>query len=380
VLLRPPFSSTGRTETDVKTTLIATDELDAALLDRWKGWQVASGLPSNPFLSPSFMLAYGRHQARAKVAIIEDGGEVVGFLPVERTSLGSVRSMAWGLCDVQAPTFKPGFTPDARALLSSGGFALYEYDRMLPQFAEMLGGREVKRVASPVIDISSGYEDWLAAKRKASSSRFRRILQRQRQIAKEIGTIDFEFASMSHADLDELMSWKSSQYVRTGRRDRFARPWFRAVMHDLLDTTDSQFGVVLSKLRAGDHTLAYDLALKSGTTLAGWFPAYDLEFSNYSPGSVCMLMQIESASKEDFTRIDLGVGEAGYKESFKSFDDELVEGWIERRTPAAFLYKASKMPERVATDIVLSSPQLRTIARRALSTVGTVRHKVKSSS
>lgn len=172
------------------------------------------------------------------------------------------------------------------------------------------------------------------------------------------------------------MNWKSNQYIRTGRRDRFARPWFRHVLHDLLENTDDTFGVVLSKLKAGEHTLAFDMALKSGTTLAGWFPAYDTEFSSYSTGSVCMLMQVESAAKNDFTRIDLGVGAADYKESFKSFDDELVEGWCEQRTAATYLYKASKMPERMATDFVLSKPRLRQAARTTLSTVGTIRHRI----
>jgi CelD/BcsL family acetyltransferase involved in cellulose biosynthesis len=360
----------------VRTTLISPTDLDAQLVDLWISWQVAAGLPSSPFLSPHFVKAYGRHQPRARVAVVEDEGELVGFLPLETTSMSSARSMAWGLCDVQAPAFKPGFVPDAREILRHSRFALFEFDRLLPEFAPQFAKCEVKRVSSPVIDISVGYEDWLANKRKTSSSRFRRILQRQRQIAKELGAIDFQFASASHADLDQLMDWKSRQYVRTGRRDRFAKPWFRNVLHDLLDHPEEGFGLALSKLAAGERTLAFDLGLRNGTTLAGWFPAYDTGFSRYSPGNVCLLMQIESAAKEGFLRIDLGVGEADYKESFKNYDDVLVEGWCERRSAAAYLYKASKMPERVATDIVLSNPYLRLAARKTLRTAGSIRQRM----
>lgn len=141
----------------MKTTLISPKELDNGLVDTWRAWQLEAGVLSNPFLSPSFALAYGRHQSRARIAVIEDSGELVGFLPIELTSLRSVRSMAWGLSDMQAPTFKPGYRIDAHALLKSGGFPIYEFDRMRPEFADQFGGSEVKRVLSPVIEITNGY-------------------------------------------------------------------------------------------------------------------------------------------------------------------------------------------------------------------------------
>lgn len=366
---------TNRALSPVKTTLITPNELDTGLVALWRQWQLASGHSLNPFLSPTFATTYGRHQKKSRIAVVEDGSEVVGLVPIELTSIGVARSLAYGLSDVQAPAFKPGYEFNTHRFISSCGIAVFEFDRFVPEIAKGLKPASVRLVPSPVIDLTAGYEEWLARKRKASSSTFRRVLQKQRKIGRDLGEVEFTYASTSHADLELLMAWKSAQYIRTGRRDLFARPWFRNVLHDLLEQGNDEFRLVLSKLSAGGRTLALDAGLRNEHTVAGWFPAYDPEFSKYSPGSVCLLMQIEGTANSGLTRMDLGVGEADYKESFKDFDDQVAEGWCARRDPRTFLRRASKMPRELAVDFVLERPQLRLAARRTLNLIGSVRHR-----
>lgn len=63
---------------------------------------------ANPFLSPEFAIGVGRHRGGARVAVLREGGEPVGFLPFERNALGVGRAIGLGLSDCQALVHRPG--------------------------------------------------------------------------------------------------------------------------------------------------------------------------------------------------------------------------------------------------------------------------------
>ena len=350
-------------------------ELGQSEIDKWRVWRAADDAFCSPFLTPEFAIAYGNHCDRARVAIFEDAGEVVGFMPFEQYPLRVGKALAHGLADVQAAITAPGLDVSADQLIRTIGIEVFEFDRFVTQQAEQRKG--VRYEASPVIDLSGGFEDWLAERKKVSKSRFKRILQRERQIERELGTSTFTFESDRIEDLEQLMAWKSDQYIRTGRRDRFASEWFTDFMIELFSHPTEDFSVVLSALAVGDRTLALDLGLKSGTTLAGWFPAYDSTLTTYSLGTVCLIKQLEEAAKSGITRFDLGPGEADYKNAFMTRADEVASGRIATPTPRAALRLAQIAPREAAHRIVLSRPELRKAARETLGVVGSVRKKVR---
>ncbi|MFC7648826.1 GNAT family N-acetyltransferase [Streptosporangium lutulentum] len=75
--------------------------------------------------------------------------------------------------------------------------------------------------------------------------------------------------------------------------------------------------------------------MRTGTTLAGWFPAYDTSYAKYSPGLIHHLAMAEKAAEAGIQIIDMGRGEKEYKEKLKNGEYEVAEGRIARPTAGA---------------------------------------------
>lgn len=360
----------------MKASIIPASELSDDLTRLWESWQAADLAIGSPFLTHQFVRTYGNHTARARVAIIEDDHGPIGFLPFEARSFGLALGLGYGLVDAQSIIVKPGTSLALNSILPACGINLFEVDRFVPTQVETLQPCCSVHHAKPVIDLEQGWDAWLARKRETSRSRFKRIPQKRHKIERELGDITITFASRSHHDLDKLIAWKSAQYIRTGRPNRFGRRWFGRVLHDLLELEDQSFRPILTRLDAGGKTIALDFGLGYRTQLAGWFPTYDVALHRYSPGLICWLLRIEAAANAGYTSIDLGVGEAEYKESFKDRDEHAVEGWVRQQSMLASFHIAKRAPKRQLESIVLSRPALRKRAQATLNHLGKVRAKL----
>jgi len=343
-------------------------------LELWRSWQRADERLSSPFLSPEFAVVFGRHNSAARVAVLQNAGETVGFLPFQRHGTKVGRSLAYDLSDVQALISPDDLEWDAPAMMTACGMAVFEFDHWVPHQSRQLRARHLKLAPAPVIDLTNGYEGWLA-QAKHSQGRIKKVLQKHRKLERELGKLSFEFDSHSHDDLEQLMRWKGEQYVRTGRGNRFANKWFCDFVTDLFDTRTDTFSLRLSRLDAGDETVALYLSLQANNVLTGWFPTYNPspEVAPYSPGMASMVSLIRAAGDEGYSRLELGEGEADYKESFKTHDDHVAEGWVERKVLAAVMRRAQKAPGRTAIRIILGNPRLRSTVRSTLNHVGRAR-------
>lgn len=70
--------------------------------------------------------------------------------------------------------------------------------------------------------------------------------------------------------------------------------------------------------------------LRSFGTLHSWFPGYDREFSNYSPGSLLLYEMARLGAAAGITKIDLGKGAERYKLAFANGRPLLAEGAVRR--------------------------------------------------
>jgi CelD/BcsL family acetyltransferase involved in cellulose biosynthesis len=173
--------------------------------------------------------------------------------------------------------------------------------------------------------------------------------------------------------LRALMSWKSAQYQRTGRADRFASPWIVALVEDLLGTRGAGFSCVLALLRVEGRPAAGHVLLRQDGVLAGWFPAFDRDLYRFSPGTITRLRMADAAAADGVTRIEMGRGAKPYKELFKSFDDVVAEGRVVRPAPVAAVHWARRAPVRRLRQVVLDTPQLYRAADRLLTGYGRAR-------
>lgn len=360
-------------------------ELDAAHIERWRELRALSGAPANPFMEPEFTRAVGHVRTGARVAVIEGAigggsgsGGPVGFFPYEKGPLGQGRAIGFGVSDCQGPVLSPEHGLTADVLLRACSLASWEFDN-LEAGQTLFVPDATEEFDSPVIDIGQGYEAYEAGLRAGSPKFLRTTTAKERRLARQAGEVRFVFDERDPAALRTLMEWKSAQYRRTGRRDRFAKEWIGALVRKLAadHTPDRGAGCsgVLSVLYVADRPVAAHFGLRSRTVLSCWFPAYDPAFAKYSPGLILHLRMAEAAADAGIGLLDLGRGAAEYKDALKTGDSRVHEGASVRPGPRAVLYRLGRAPSRRAHSFVRNRPKLAGYAQRALNQVGRLRDR-----
>ncbi|MFC7303948.1 GNAT family N-acetyltransferase [Streptomyces monticola] len=354
-------------------TIHGADALSAPLRRAWHRAMDESPDYANPFLAPEFTAGIGRHRAGAKVAVLREHAEPVGFFPYERNSLGIGRAMGLGLSDLQALVHRPGVTWDAQELLRACGLSVFEFDHLVED-QRPFGHYVTGTFASPAIDLKPeseelGYAQWL---RGAYPGLAKTTLKKERRPERDTGELRFVFDERDPRVLRTLMRWKSAQYRRTGRMDRFARAWIVALVEHLFQVREEHFTGVLSVLYAGEQPVAAHFGPRSRTVFACWFTAYDPAYRYYSPG-LLMHLRMAAAGRDGVALMDLGRGEKQYKDWLKTRELRVGEGFAARPHPVALAHRMWRRPVRGLRNTVLAHPALRQPADRLLKAAGTLR-------
>jgi CelD/BcsL family acetyltransferase involved in cellulose biosynthesis len=356
--------------------ILHPNELTADDIHRWRAVQRADPDQSNPFLSAEFAQAVGMVRPHTRVAVVDVGG-TRAFLPFERHRLGIGTAVGSGLSDCQGMVHEPGFACEPAALLRAAGLVVWKFDHLAPGAAPfapgLFEGGTARLADSSVMDVGDGYDTYIKHLRTTSPAMLRKTLGRVARLEREVGEIRFVFDADDPGALDALMSWKSAQYRRTGRRDRFARPDIVGLVRSLTSVRAEHCTGTMSVLYVGGRPVACRLGLRSRTVLAQWFPAYDREFTRYAPGMILTLRMAEAAAAAGLEYVDLGKGDEPYKAKLATRTLSVGEGALALDTPVARLHLACDAALRRAEMAVLARPRLRELARRGLMQAGRLR-------
>ncbi|MFE1342405.1 GNAT family N-acetyltransferase [Streptomyces sp. NPDC058733] len=372
-----PAARSGRTASKAgrgaaEITVLRTGELTQSLGRAWHRAMDESPEYANPFLSPEFAIGVGKYRGGARVAVLHEDGEPVGFFPHERGALGVGRAIGLGLSDCQALVHRPGVGWDSQELLRACGLASFEFDHLVAEqkpFEHAITGT----FASPVIDLEPGDDSWSEWLRATYPGHAKTTLKKERRLGRDVGEVRFVFDDRDPRVLRTLMRWKSAQYRRTGRMDRFARPWIVDLVEYLFQVREAYFTGVMSVLYAGERPVAVHFGPRSRTVLAAWFTAYDPDCHRYSPGLLMHLRLTEAARHEGVRLVDWGRGEKEYKDWLKTRDLLVAEGFATRAHPVGAAHRLVRRPVRGLRNTVLAHPALREPADRLLRTVGSLR-------
>ena len=361
--------------------VVRPGDLGMGDIETWRELRAKSGAPANPFMEPEFTLAVGRVRPRARVAVIgedELGGEdgsgegTAGFFPFERGPLGHGRAIGFGVSDLQGAVLRPGLALEARQLLRACGLSAWEFDN-LEAGQELFESGVARPYPSYVIDVGEGYEAYEGVLREQSPKFLRTTLAKERKLGRQAGDVRFVFDERDPAVLGTLMGWKSAQYRRTGRRDRFAKPWIRELAEFLFHTRIPGCSGLLSVLYVEGKPVAAHFGLRSRTMLSCWFPAYDPAFAKFSPGLILHLRMAQAAADDGIGMLDMGRGAAEYKDALKTGELTVYEGVSVRPGPGAALQWLGHEPSRRAHSFVRSRPRLARLAQRGLERAGRLR-------
>src|ERR1700729_8702 len=104
----------------MRVTVVRPGDLGPSEAARWAAFQRTPPTTLSPFLSLTFAQTVDRHRPGARVAVVEDGGQIVAFLPFERTGRGMAVPMGYPMSNLQG-FVGSGAPIDARAVLRRAG-------------------------------------------------------------------------------------------------------------------------------------------------------------------------------------------------------------------------------------------------------------------
>jgi CelD/BcsL family acetyltransferase involved in cellulose biosynthesis len=333
----------------MRIQVVAASDLGPPELARWSELQRASPIYRSPFFRPEFMTAVARVRD-VRVAVIEDAGSVAGFFPFEVGRRRTGQPLGWRRSNYHGPVLDADAALEPRELVRACGLATWSFDHLpagLTAFDRYVSGRD----QSPYLDLSEGFEPYVAGRRAHSDVRDT-LGKTARKLAREVGPVRFVPESDASDLLARLFEWKRVQYGETGVRDVLADAESRELLEQVHATRGAEFAGALSALYAGDVVVALQFGLRSALVWHCWFPAYNRELSRYSPGLMLLLELAKAAAPLGIREIDLGKGEAPYKLTLATGSHSLYEGCVGAHTLSA-------LPVRV-----------RTSARRALRRAG----------
>jgi CelD/BcsL family acetyltransferase involved in cellulose biosynthesis len=361
----------------VKVSVCRPCELGASEIASWHAFQEA-GKFDNPFLSPEFARAVGETFATARVAVVHDGADLVGFLPFTRGPLRTATGIGGRLANAQAFVCSAAAPWPLEDVVRAAGIDLFEFHALVPPSRRPIG-TPMRLVNVLAIDLTAGFDQYLLAARRVGGHFVKEIERKRRRLEREHrDDVRFQFAGHGGPPLACLVRWKSAQYRRTGRRDldRFSRPGVRELVELLAGSTDAAMSGCVSSLSVGERVVAVALSLRSATVLDYWQTGYDVAMAPWSPGAVALVRLIEAAAASGLRTIELATGDEAYKQRFANTSIELATGWVGEPSLGTILRRSQHAPIEWAHRYILSHPPLRRLTRHALQRYGALRTRV----
>ncbi|PQO25696.1 hypothetical protein C5Y96_23035 [Blastopirellula marina] len=324
-----------RMTSHVQPIVLTPGQLTFEQIAAWKDILATDSSLQSPFYFPEYTQAVGSVRDDVYVAVIEEDDTPVAFFPYQRGSAGLGLPVGGKLNDFQGIIGTIPDTLSIQSILKECGLYSWAYDHLPDTQTDLM--HSCSRVsASPYIDFSDGWKAYQDNRAQAHSSIIRETKRKERKLARDVGSVRFAFQSEDDQVFEQLLEWKSAQRRNTNTFDVLQMDWARKVLENLRTVQTDQFRGCLSAMYAGDKLIAAHFGLISNTVMHLWFPAYNVDFSSYSPGVCLMLNMLEEADARGITRFDLGKGDERFKQRLSNGATNVCQGAITSSTFANY--------------------------------------------
>lgn len=332
-------------------------ELTAVAVERWAAMQAADPALDSPFLSPHWPRAVARAQGPEsndrglRVAVLGGVKDPRGFIAAR---VGAFTAMPAGapMCDYQGLVAEPGLRIEPRQIAEAFGVGRFDFSHMLEDqalFAPLARGRE----DSHVIDVADGYAAYEAERKAAGVSALKDTDKKRRKVERDLGPVTFTAFSRSRADFDQLVAWKQAQWRATGQTDVFAAGWPLALVRNLFESRDPDFGGILFTLHIGDKLAAAQMDLRGGRNIHSWIIGHDPRFERYSPGMLLFQDILRWMDDTPYSRLDLGAGDYRFKRELSNVKVGVTHGFIGAPSAAALMRETAYAVRKAAEALPL---------------------------
>lgn len=332
--------------------LIASGELDAALTNDWRAIQAKSERFTSPYFCPEFTQLVGKVRDDVRVVLIENDGRIAGFFPHQRSFLGMGKPVGGPLSDYHGVIAAPGSEWEVEPLMRAAKLSVWSFNHLVCETRKFEPHIEA-RTASPQMDLSAGYAQYVKGRREAGSDYVKKTEGLARKLGREFGELRFTLHESGSEALQQLIRWKSAQYRDSHLPDVFARTWTYDLLNRITETQTDSFAGVCSVLRAGDRIVAVHMGMRSTNVLHYWYPAYEPEFAKFSTGIILLLRMAEALASRGVRTIDLGEGMSQYKQRLMTGEAALLKGAVELPSLLASARRMQRFAEAQAARTVV---------------------------
>ena len=329
----------------MKYFLISGSELSPDVLTRWSEIQDADKTLASPYFCSGFTAAVSELRGDVRIGVLEDGNRIVGLFPHQRRWDRTARPVGLRLSDYHGVIVEREADWNVTDLLRACRLVRWEFDH-LPASQSQFAPWVTMESISPIAEMRAGFDAFHASLDKAGRKQVSEAERKRDRLADEVGAIRFIQQTDDRDVLHTLMRWKSEQCRRSGAFDFFTIAWCRDLLERLLRTQTEGFGGILSCLYAGNALVAAHFALRSRYVWHSWFPAYDVEFGAYSPGSILLLELLKHAATNGVHHVDFGKDMSCYKRRYMTSAISVAEGSVEL---PSLINLGSRLSNRIET-------------------------------
>lgn len=164
------------------------------------------------------------------------------------------------------------------------------------------------RVSCPWVDVSRGYDDFLAGRTRKFRSNLRRAERRARE--RRLRIVELEPESFPPRHLPELfLTLHTSRFPHSSRKD----PVRRAFDAGVLPTLFRQRHLEVFALLDGETVLGVDLCTVGARSLGIWNGGFLSTAADYSPGTLLDHAALRAACSRGLDELDFMRGDEPYK-------------------------------------------------------------------
>ena len=340
-------------DSEMRVDVIPGRDLSPEHVELWSAIQQSNSDLGSPFFCPEFTLALAAMRKNFRVGILQDKSGVMGFFPFEADDSSIGKPL--GICDYQGVIAPQDAEWNAKELVRKCGLKAWDFDHLIVT-QEPFQAFHRAITESPLMDLSQGYEAYIARRRVEGTEQIKKCGNLMRKLEREVGPLRYIPHLQETSMLNQLLLWADARWGRTASTES---SWVGGVLERILSTQSPRFCGMLSVLYAGDEAVAAHFGMRSQKVWHYWWPAYNPDFARYSPGIILLLRMAQTAGSLGVATIDLGKGGQPYKQRLKSASAPLAEGTVE-------LLSLSTLPRKISRNsrnFIRKKPMLLNCAR-----------------
>ena len=267
-----------RTSSPVEIAVVPAAALSDSDIANWRSIQDSNPALVSPYLTPEFTQLVAAVRDDVFVAVLEQQGEAIGYFPYQRGAMRIGKPVGGVMSDYQGVIVADRLPCDPATLVRACGLRAWDFDHLIAAQSEFAPYQRIQ-TCSPIMDLSHGYEAYLAERRAAGGDKISDLQRLERKLERDHGTLQFVAHETDPRMLDTLIEWKTSQFIRTGVPTFSVSPGSAISFAGCTLPTRPVLAVCFRCSHAGGRPVAMSLDLRSRSVRHGSITAFDLEFS-----------------------------------------------------------------------------------------------------